>query len=298
MPDPTRQTISATEASGLWNVSPYVTRWMLWQRFANGVDIDSAEDNRMSWGKRLQPLIIEQAAADLKLQVIPNEGDKYVSRGLLGCTRDATIICPDRGPGALETKCVFDYRTWMTTWNEGHAPPRYHEIQLQQQMLVGELDEGNYDWGVIAAWVCGDLYYFEREPIHDLWDKLNTEAYRFFQSVHDRQEPDPFGAPIEVEWLTKLLPIERGKVVDLSADQDAAAAADVARAYAQAKENESAGRKVAEPLRAKLLALARDAEEVWLPGAIKVKIGGNEKSKRLSVFIPETSRIDNPLMAG
>jgi hypothetical protein len=304
MPDAARQTISATESAGLWNVSPYVTRWMLWQRFANGVDIDSAEHSRMTWGKKLQPLIIEQAAQDLKLEVIPNHGDTYVRRGLLGCTRDATIICPVRGLGALETKCVFDYRTWMTDWEGGRAPPRYHEIQLQQQMLVGDPDEhktpnfGMYGWGVICAWVAGDMYYFEREPIHELWTRLNDEAFAFFESIRTRSEPSPFGVPIEVEWLTKLLPLERGKVVDLSADPAAAEAAEMARVYVEAKENENAGKRVAEPLRAKLLALARDAEEVWLPGAIKVRVGGNEKSKRLSVYIPEVSRVDNPLMAG
>lgn len=305
MPDPTKQTISATEASGLWNVSPYVTRWMLWQRFAKGIDIDSTEDSRMSWGKKLQPLIIQQAAEDLKFEVIPNVDDTYHRRGLLGCTRDATIICPDRGPGALETKCVFDYRTWMADWDGGNAPPRQHEIQLQMQMLVGDQQNdpdhnfGMYNWGVIAAWVAGDVYYFEREPIFDLWDRLNDEAAAFFKSIADGTEPDPFGAPIEVEWLTKLFPTERGKVIDLSGDESASIHADAARAYVVAKEGENAGKRIAEPLRAKLLALAKDAETVWLPGAIKVSIGGNEKSKRLKVYIPEASEPSpNYIMAG
>src|ERR1700683_333407 len=200
MPDPLRQTISATESPALWNLSPYTTRWMLWQRFAKGINLDSDENSRMSWGKKLQPLIIQQAAEDLKFEVIPNAQDAYVRREFLGCTRDATIICPDRGRGALETKCVFDYRTWMTDWDGGNAPPKTHEIQLQQQMLVGENEP--YTWGVIAAWVAGDVYYFEREPIFDLWVRLKDEARAFFQSVSDRAEPDPFGAPIEVEWLT------------------------------------------------------------------------------------------------
>lgn len=296
MPDPILQTISATEASGLWNVSPYVTRWMLWQRFAKGVDLNSEANSRMSWGTKMQPLIIQQAAEDLKFEVIPNADDSYMRRGLLGCTRDATIICPDRGPGALETKCVFDYRTWMADWDGGNAPPKQHEIQLQQQMLVG--GEQSYNWGVIAAWVAGDVYYFERTPIVNLWDRLNDEARIFFDSVIAKQEPDPFGAPIEVEWLTKLFPTERGKVIDLSADDGASVHADAARAYVIAKEGENAGKRIAEPLRAKLLALAKDAEEVWLPGAIKVTIGGNEKSKRLKVYIPEVSRSENILMAG
>lgn len=293
MPDPTRQTISATEASALWNVSPYVTRWMLFQKFANGVDIDAEEDVRMSWGKKLQPLILQQAAEDLRLEVIPNDDDAYHRRGLLGCTRDATIICPDRGPGALETKCVFDYRTYMSAWQGGKIAPAPYEIQLQQQMLVGEAEP--YKWGVIAVWCAGEVHYFNREPIPDLWDKLNEEAAAFFQSVADKQEPDPFGAPIEIEWLTKLLPTERGKVIDLSADETAAVRSycDIAEAYVQAKGHENAGKNLAEPLRAKLLALARDAQEVWLPGAIKVSIGGNEKSKRLKVFVPKESRRDD-----
>lgn len=290
MPDPTRQTISATQAPGLWNVSPYVTRWMLWQHFANGVDIDSPADARMAWGTKLQPLILQQAAEDLRLEVIPNDADAYHRRGQLGCTRDADIICPDRGPGALETKCVFDYRTWMADWQGG--APRHYELQLQQQMFVGD-ERGSFQWGVIAAWVAGEVHYFQREPIVELWEKLEAEAAAFFQSVADKAEPDPFGAPIEVEWLTKLLPTTRGKVIDLSGEASVRHYCDIAEAYVQAKGHENAGKKIAEPLRAKLLALAGDAEEVWLPGAIKVRIGGNEKSKRLNVFVPKESRSDS-----
>jgi predicted phage-related endonuclease len=298
MPDPNRSTISATEAPGLFNVSPYVTRWMLWQKFAKGVDLDGEENSRMRWGTLMQPLIIAQAAQDLKFQVVPNGGDVYHRRGLLGCTRDATIICPDRGPGALETKCVFDYRTWMTDWQGGEAPPRQHEIQLQQQMLVGDEGGQQYNWGIIAAWVAGDVYYFERQPIVDLWERLQSEAQAFFKSILEGDEPDPFGATIEVEWLTKLLPTVAKKVVDLSGDASAARFSEIAQVYLAAKEQENTGKNTAEPLRAQLLALAKDAEEVWLPNAIRLRIGGNEKSKRLKVWIPEQSRTENLIMAG
>lgn len=288
MPDPTRATISATQSAGLFGVSPYVTRWMLWQHFAKGINIDSPADSRMSWGTKLQPLILQQTAEDLKLEVRPNAEDSYHRRGLLGCTRDATIICPDRGPGALETKCVFDYRTWMTDWDGGKVAPKHYEIQLQQQMHVGDGENRPvYEWGVLAVWVAGDLHYFERKPIFDLWQRLQDEAAAFFKSVEVKQEPDPFGVPIEVEWLVKLLPTAKGKVIDLSGDAGAEPHAEAARFYVQAKEQENAGKRTAEPLRAKLLALARDAEEVLLPAGIKVRIGGNEKSKRLNVYVPD-----------
>lgn len=294
MPDPTRATVSATESPGLFGVSPYVTRWMLWQSFAKGVNIDSPADSRMSWGKKLQPLIVAQAAEDLKLEVHANAGDVYHRRGLLGCTRDATIICPDRGPGALETKCVFDYRTWMADWEGGKVAPRHYEIQLQQQMAVGEGDGAPvYEWGVLAVWVAGEVHYFERKPIFELWQRLKAEAGAFFESVNTGAEPDPFGVPVEVEWLVKLLPTVQGKVIDLSDDPAAEPLALNVRAYRDAKDQENAGKRTAEPLRAKLLALARDAEKVMLPGRIEIRIGGNEKSKRLNVYVP-----DNTMLTG
>lgn len=287
MPDPTKTTLSATQTPGLFGVSPYVTKWMLWQHFAKGVEIDPPADSRMSWGTKLQPLIIQQAAEDLKLEVRPNANDSYHRRGWLGCTRDATIICPDRGPGALETKCVFDYRTWMQDWDGGRKAPKHYEIQLQQQMAVGD-EKQAYEWGVLAAWVAGDVHYFERKPIFDLWIKLEAEASAFFESLRTQTEPDPFGQPVETEWLTKLLPTTKGKVIDLTGDPAAEPHALNVRAYRDAKEQENAGKRVAEPLRAKLLALARDAEEVLLPAGIKIKIGGNEKSKRLNVYVPDS----------
>src|SRR5262245_10974515 len=102
MPDPQRETLSATQTPALFHVSPYLTRWMLYQHFAKGLAIDKAGDTRMDWGKRLQPLVLEKAAEDLRLQVRPNE-ETYHRRNRLGATRDATIVDPDRGPGALET---------------------------------------------------------------------------------------------------------------------------------------------------------------------------------------------------
>lgn len=289
MPDPTKATISATQSPGLFGVSPYVTKWMLWQNFAKGIEIDPPEDSRMSWGKKLQPLIVQQAAEDLKLETRPNDGDVYHRNGHLGCTRDATIICPDRGPGALETKCIFDYRTWMADWDGGRRAPKHYEIQLQQQMYVGDGSGQPYTWGVLAAWVAGEVHYLEREPIAELWDRLHAEAKAFFQSVRDMAEPDPFGVPVEIEWLTRLLPVELGKVIDLSADPEAEPHALDARGYRDAKEQESAGARAAEPLRAKLLALAMDAEEVLLPAGIRVRIRPHGKGKRITVYEPDVS---------
>src|SRR5262249_37280989 len=153
---------------------------------------DVEPNARMDWGKKMQPLILEEVAREMRLEIVPNADDSYHRRGLLGCTRDATIICPDRGRGAVEAKCCFDYRTWMTEWSGGRAPPRAHEIQVQQQMYVGD-ETGPYTWGLIVAWLAGELHYFERRQMPDLWGKLITESEAFFADVKAGREPEPFG---------------------------------------------------------------------------------------------------------
>jgi predicted phage-related endonuclease len=295
MPDVTLQTLSATETPALWGLSPYLTKWMLYQRFAHGVRLDAGEDARMSWGRKLQPLVIAQAAEDLCLEVRPNHAHAYQRRGRLGCTRDATVFCRDRGRGALETKCVFDYATWMREWDGGRNVPPMHEIQLQQQMKVGD-ETGPYQWGVIAAWVAGEQYYFEREPFNEFWQLLEQEAEAFFAAVAARSEPDPSGAPVEIPWLARLFPTVKGKRLDLSQDPAAYEIAERVSQYKKFAVQESVAKKAKESLRAELLALAKDNEEVALPGGVKFKVATRSLaeqtrkasiSKALTVYMPD-----------
>lgn len=286
MPDPTRATISATEAPALFNASPYVTRWMLWHRFARGMQLDGEPDERMLWGRKMQGLIVDHAADEMRLEVHHNQTDDYVRRGLLGCTKDATIVCPDRGPGALETKCVFDYATWMRDWNGGKQPPRHHEIQLQQQMFVGD-GETPYRWGVLVAWVAGDVHYFERQPNEEFWQKLYAGAETFMREVRDGPEPEPFGSPVELPWLAKLFPVVKGNAIDLTAREDAAELAQLAVDYRNAKEMQAAGDRTAEPLRARLLAVLKDADEAVLLDGVRIRISPVRNGKRIKVYVPD-----------
>ncbi len=308
MPDPTKQTVSASEAPALFNASPYVTRWMLWRRFAKGMNLDAPADSRMSWGTKLEPLILDQAAEDLRLEVRPNRepngAQHYFRRGLLGCHRDGEIICPDRGPGAIECKSVFEYKTWMADWNGGKQPPRHVEIQQQVQMFVGN-GEQPYQWGVIAAWVAGEQHYFEREPIAEFWQKLYASAEGFFREVSDGAEPEPFGSPAEIPWLSTLFPIIKGNAIDLTAREDAGALAQLAVDYRNAKEQESGGKRTAEPLRAKLLAVLKDHDEATLLDGVRIRVSPVRNGKRIKVYVPDgratlspNSIPDDLLMAG
>lgn len=288
MPDPNRATISATEASALFNANPYVTRWMLWQRFANGLDIDQSADNRMDWGKRMELLVLAAAAEDLKLEVVPNRDhatgrQHYMSRGPLGCSRDAAIICPDRGPGALETKCVFDYRSWMENWAGGEQPPRQYEIQLQVQMYVGD-GAMPFDWGVIAAWVCGEMFYFERAPMPDLWEALEAEAEGFFADLHAGREPNPFGSAVEMPLMRALFTPRAKTVLDLRERQDAMDVLENARMYVYHRDSRLGHAVGEQAALARLRATIKGNEELLLPHGANVR---QSKSGRVKVYVPD-----------
>lgn len=307
MPDPTKATVSATQMSALLGVSTYLTKWMLYMEFTGQAQRDDTS-SRMDWGKKMQPIILEQVANDQKLVVTPNGDDSYIRRGLLGCTRDATIWCPNRGPGALEIKCVFDYAVWMQKWGGGNNVPREYEIQLQQQMYVGEgevgglrpdgegyivLNDGkikSYEWGLIAVWVCADLYYFERAPIYDLWNHFDHEATEFLSQVNGlNPPPKPFGNPIELRYLSELLPVNHGiGPLDLSGDYNHVKTSSDAAMYKDYKEQESGYKTSAEAIKTRLLAIAGQHSKVLLPCGVEVKISKAGKTgKKVEVYVPE-----------
>jgi hypothetical protein len=287
MPDPARQTVSATESPALLGASPYITRWMLWQRFANGIEAPREVNSRMQWGLDMQPLIIKRVASDRKMEAIPNEGDSYFRRGVLGCTRDATIVAPDIGPGALEIKCVFDYETWARRWNNGATVPRDIELQLQQQMYVGDPGGESYKWGLIAVWVCADLYYFERKPIGDVWSLLKWEAANFLNSVKRREEPDPAGVSVEAPLLRELFPTRPDSVLDLSDDTDHVKSAERVSMYKTMKEQATGCGAVAEEERLKLFALAKGNQFVKLPCGVSYRVQKSGKGYTIIPYVPD-----------
>jgi hypothetical protein len=267
MPDPNRKTISATQSAALYNASPYITPWMLYH-YLRGADIESTATDRMSWGLKLQPLVLEQAQADLKLDINANFSQRYVTakNAPMGYTADAVVWCPDRGPGAVEVKCVFDYSVWMNTWDGGKTPPRYHELQLQHQLTVGD-GNNSYAWGVIAVWVCGEMKYYERARDDAVSIDLTERCVEMMQAVAHQREPEAFGSSAELPILAKLFPIVKGQQLDLRSDPAGAKWAQLAANLKSYKDQENFFGKAAKDAREHLLVMARDNETVLLPGA-------------------------------
>lgn len=262
----------------LLGISPYGTKWMLYQKFAKGIELPNTSHNRMDWGTKLEPLILEQAAQDLHLEVRSNrqaDGSQvYVRRGLLGCTRDAEIYDPQRGPGTCEAKACFDYRTLMQDWDGGKTPPRHIEVQTQMQMCVGD-GATPFTWGTIPLWCGGDMTYFHRKPMPDLWELFQKEAIQFFDDVIAGREPEPFGSPIEVPLLKQIFNKPTGEIIDATEKLGEVEATKLAQRVADAEYQRVlrlAAEKVEDKVKAEILGLLKDADEIELPQGIRVKV--------------------------
>jgi predicted phage-related endonuclease len=279
MPDPQRKTISSTQVAALYNASPYMTPYMLYH-YIRGDLVDNVQTDRMYWGLKMQPLVLERAAADLTLEVTPNAGDRYIHDDVLGYTADAKIWHPDKGHGTLESKCVYDYSTWMRDWDGGKRVPRHYELQMQTQLTVGDGAEP-FRWGMFAVWCCGEMHYMERELNPMVAKDLHDQAVTMLARVRNGDEPDPFGSAIELPLLDKLLPIAKGKTLDLRDDTEARKYAELGKMLQQFRKDANFYQKAAEDARNKLRVLARDNETVLLPYGVTIKLAARSMKEHV-----------------
>jgi hypothetical protein len=208
MPDRDFLTVSASEVAALYNQSPYMSRWMLYQKFKKGPTSNMGSNSggdlgfdRMAWGNRSEQMIIEAVSEKLKIPVTSNSEYRRHKTYKLGATVDAVLHCPEQGPGALEVKNV-DGWIFRNEWTD--YAPRHIELQHQCQMLVGN-GERPYTWGVIAALAGGnELKIYAREPDEAVQRDMVKEAQAFFLELENNIPPDPSGLAKEIPVLSEL----------------------------------------------------------------------------------------------
>jgi hypothetical protein len=287
MPDPKRESVSSTEAAALYNQSPFITRWMLYHKLRNGADVETEpdENERMTWGKRLQDDILDETAARLHLDVTPNAEDVYLRRPYIpiGATRDASIFSPDWGPGVVEAKNV-DWLQWRDKWTPDLAPAHI-ELQTQVAMMVGD-GRRSASWGVIACLVGGnELRLYKRSPMLDLWRQLARDARDFMRAVANGNEPDPFGAAGEIPIINQLYP---ETTEDEPLHLDDVELAEEARMYRWAHEQSSSYKRTADRCKAQILGRVKDHGLTYLPETM-VKVSKSHQEGKI-VELPDTVR--------
>jgi len=257
--------LGSSDAAALFNKSPYATYFQLWARVAKGIQEENIDDDeRVQWGVKLEPLILQATADRMKWDIEPNEGTKFVAHPdpklRSGSTVDGWIVKHERGRGVCEAKNV-DLMRWLQTWTE-EAAPEHIELQLQKQLF----DTG-CSWGVIACLVGGnDLKIYEREAMPEVQEAFKRELIEFWRLVESGEEPDPLGIEKEVPTILDLYPTaDPEETLELFGEENRGTMEIISNMEYWGKKAKEAS-KIVDECRAKILAMGKNAGKIRTNG--------------------------------
>lgn len=185
------QHVGASEVSALFGCNPWLTEFELWHRKRgtiatpefNAIREDgSPEDERIFWGVKLEPAIIEAAKERFGYIDRPACGPLSNGRGL-GAHPDRRVICPERGPGLLEVKMA----DWLVFKSWGEEPPLNY-------LLQGNTGAGldGVSWFDTLVLVGGNkLERFKNDFRPKLYAEAERRVEAFWHSVHANKPPKP-----------------------------------------------------------------------------------------------------------
>jgi putative phage-type endonuclease len=270
--------ISSTESAALFGMSPYMTAFELAViKKATEAPAEYEQNERMTWGLRLQRAIAQGIAEDYGVKVRAISGYATSEASKLGASFDFEIVgikegeftgdknmrtlYTQHGPGVLEIKNVDGWifkQQWQEQDGEMEAPAHI-EIQVQHQLHCIE-----------RAWACiGVLVGGNRQVV--LWRIRDEDVGRAitakvgaFWKLLDRGEMPPVDLPEDAQIIKTLYRYaEPGKVLDAQADDEIRA---LCAEYSTAQQAEKAAKDAKDSAVAKLLMKIGDAEKVLVKG--------------------------------
>ena len=180
--------LTSTEVAVLFGKSPYMTLPELWDMKRNLQVLTIAQNERMTWGIRLQDAIAAGAAEDNGWTI--RKMDEYIRDTDMraGSSFDFEATKQDGTKAILEIKNV-DYLQYKKEWvsdDDGLQAPIHIELQVQHQMMVG-----GYSEAYIAALVAGNqLIIIHRGADADVQGAMKYKISEFWKSVDEGREPD------------------------------------------------------------------------------------------------------------
>lgn len=257
-----RRTVGGSEIAALFGLSQWTTAYTLWHEKAGKTaptDLDS--NQKVTWGKLIEPLVAQQLAESLnwKLERSRTYYEHDQVRGM-GCTLDFDVLDNQWGPGIVETKVVFDYADYKREWSDDRAPPAY-ELQVQHQMMCT-----GREWSAIAVWIAQTATLAPaliRRPVPKVAREIEQRVAAFWQSIDAGTAPDPSGTEAELAIMRHLWPARApSKTVEIPS----LALSEAAQQYLWAAEQVPGLERERTTRKAQLLAAAKDASLLRVPG--------------------------------
>lgn len=207
-----KQDITSTEASALFNLSPYATKFELFFSKQSG-DGSAFEDNeRMEAGRHIEPAIASLVSAryDVALTTMKmyarDAEDRIGSSFDYRCEDGAAFGFPGE-PGIVECKNV-DGLIFKRKWLDDETPAHI-EIQLQHQLEVTGLA-----WGAIMALVGGNrLVPYVRARDEAVGRSIRSAVRAFWRSI-DANDPPPPAYPDDADAVIAVSQFSDGSVFD------------------------------------------------------------------------------------
>lgn len=205
-----KKDVTSTEVASLLGLSPYKSRFALWQEKAGFIEPDFEDNPFTIWGRRLQEPVALGVAEDMGWQCRDLSLFYLRHDSLpLGASLDHEILCPKRGRGLQEIKTTYFFSSDFG-WLKEQAPVQY-EAQHQTQLHLAACNGEKFDFGVISA-LDGrkEVRNYFRAYDKKFGELIELEVDKFFHSIKTGQPPEPDYIADE-ELLISLLPAPRAK---------------------------------------------------------------------------------------
>jgi len=266
------QDVTSTQVSALFNCSPYLSEWELYQLKRGLLDDSFVDNDRIKWGRRLEEAIAYGIAEDLGLLVEPFKSYVRLPEHRIGSSFDFIVtgiaddydgnenyrnLFKEHGKGLMEIKNV-DGLVFRNDWTEHEdgrieAPPHI-ELQMQHQMLVSGIT-----WAIGAPLIGGNTpkpFYRQYDP--EIGNAINVVVAEFWEMLDQGYEPQP-DFHRDAQSVIAMHRETNDKKVDMSDD---GLLAELCYEYEQASQDELDALKRKEAARAEILTIIGKNKEV------------------------------------
>lgn len=211
------QDVTSTEVAALFGLSPYLTEFELFHRKRAGEVVRIQENERMTWGKRLEAVIAQGVATDNGWICEPETAYMRIPELRMGSSFDYRLILTEAFVELMEIKNV-DAIQFAQKWiDDGTAleAPEHIELQIQHQMEVHDTD-----YCVLVAMIGGNrIRWVRRKRDRDVGKTIRDRIAEFWDSVTHNREPSP-DYSMDADFIIKQLRASANEGEVMTADPE------------------------------------------------------------------------------